>query len=306
MSNILLQEKSSCSVFAESSDIIQRETSLQKLLHNENQIDFEVGPLSTGASISLLSSKCNPSVDNIQTQMKNPQVQMLMVSTFAESQQGPRTIHTPAVTLETTDLGEKFYCGSVDKDDKKMLQLDSLDSLPIKRVCSLEQVHETSAAKESPQIDESDSDYVPSHDSVSSSDAEDNDEKMLSNEGVYVEKGTALDTMSSQFEQPEQSKESWQSPCSESSSDDDFSDSSDSDMDPEDPLVCLLPPLPPDLVVDYAEEAESIPRGHGYEGVKLSKAFVMRVEAETTNVEQLLSDMRSDPKVRSNNCILFS
>jgi hypothetical protein len=83
------------------------------------------------------------------------------------------------------------------------------------------------------------------------------------------------------------------------------SDSSNSededDIEPEDPLVCLLPPLPPDLIGDFAEEAARIPRGRGAGnngGRDISSAFAARVEAEEIQVEMLLSVMRRDPKVR--------
>ena len=79
------------------------------------------------------------------------------------------------------------------------------------------------------------------------------------------------------------------------------SDSSDMEMELEDPLVCLLPPLPPDVISDFADEAELIPLGHGYElnpAIKLSRDFIMRMAAEEVNVQQLLACMREDPKVQ--------
>ena len=52
---------------------------------------------------------------------------------------------------------------------------------------------------------------------------------------------------------------------------------------------------------DFADEAELIPIGMGYEcnpEIKLSKEFVLRMKAEELNVQQLLACMLEDPKVQ--------
>jgi hypothetical protein len=75
-----------------------------------------------------------------------------------------------------------------------------------------------------------------------------------------------------------------------------------SEPEPEDPLVCLLPPLPPDLICDLedafdAEERDSVLGGH-CGAFAPNGNFALRVQAEETHVEYLLSEMRRDPEVK--------